>query len=94
MSLIPQLYTGNQHELNRMIGFQNIMNNLGYVVGSLAICYLVTLSWHAVFLVYIIAIPVLLAFKIWVQLPKSTRKTKDSSISMHSLTKFVHPVII
>lgn len=94
MSLIPQLYTGNQHELNRMIGFQNIMNNLGYVVGSLAICYLVTLSWHAVFLVYIIAIPVLLAFKIWVQLPNATRKAKDSSISMHNLTKFVHPVII
>ena len=94
VSLIPQLYTGNQHELNRMIGFQNIMNNLGYVVGSLAICYLVTLSWHAVFLVYIIAIPVLLAFKIWVQLPKSTRKAKDNSISMHNLTKFVHPVII
>ena len=94
VSLIPQLYTGNQHELNRMIGFQNIMNNLGYVVGSLAICYLVTLSWHAVFLVYIIAIPVLLAFKIWVQLPKDARKAKGSSISLHNITKSVQPVIV
>ncbi len=77
-----------------MIGFQNIMNNLGYVIGSLAICYLVTLSWHAVFLVYIIAIPVLLAFKIWVQLPKSTKKAKNNSLSFHDLTKLVQPVII
>ena len=59
VSLLMSIYHNNDVELNQMLGFQNIMNDIGYIVSSLLICYLVTLSWHAVFWVYIFAIPIL-----------------------------------
>lgn len=56
VSLIMMIYENNKTELNRLLGFQNIMNDVGYIASAFIICYLVTLSWHAVFWVYILAI--------------------------------------
>lgn len=93
VSLILQLYRNDQKDLNQMIGFQNIMNNLGYVAASLVICYLVTISWHAVFWVYIIALPVLLAFVVFVHLPRQTKDSQKQQVSFR--TAFSHtPAIV
>jgi hypothetical protein len=40
-----------------------ILNNTSYILAALAISYLITLSWHDVFWIYIIAIPVLFLFQ-------------------------------
>lgn len=95
VSLIPQLYQGEKHELNQMIGFQNIMNNFGYVAGSLLICYLVTLSWHAVFLVYLFALPVLVAFNIFVNdLPQVGQSKNKPRITWSALRLALQPIIL
>ena len=57
------IYRSDNSEVNKLLGYQNIMNNTGYILAALAISYLVTLSWYDVFWVYIIAIPVLFLFQ-------------------------------
>lgn len=94
VSLILQLYRHDQKDLNQMIGFQNIMNNLGYVVASLAICYLVTISWHAVFWVYIIALPVLLAFVVFVHLPQKSKNSQKQQISFRTAFSHTPPIVV
>ena len=45
------------------------MNDVGYIASAFIICYLVTLSWHAVFWVYILAIPVFFMFEHFIKVP-------------------------
>ncbi|WP_338152086.1 hypothetical protein [Lactobacillus johnsonii] len=44
VSLIMMIYENNKTELNRLLGFKNIMNAVGYIASAFIICYLVTLS--------------------------------------------------
>nr|WP_317851622.1 hypothetical protein [Lactobacillus johnsonii] len=44
VSLIMMIYENNKTKLNRLLGFQNIMNDVGYIASAFIICYLVTLS--------------------------------------------------
>lgn len=75
VSILMMLYENNKSELNRLLGFQNIMNNIGYIASAFVICYLVTLSWHAVFWVYIFAIPVFFMFLKFIKVPKRSHHT-------------------
>lgn len=60
LSLISQFYEGN--ELATMMGFQSTVQNLGSSVLSFAVSYLIIFGWHATFLIYAIALPVMLLF--------------------------------
>lgn len=70
VSLIMSIYRNDNEEVNKLLGYQNIMNNSGYIIAALAISYLITLSWHAVFLVYAFALPILFLFQYFVKVPK------------------------
>ena len=95
VSLLMSIYHDNNVELNQMLGFQNIMNDIGYIVSSLLICYLVTLSWHAVFWVYIFAIPILFMFQKFVKVPKVQYTHNKEHFSMINLKgKFNSTIII
>lgn len=60
LSLISQFYEGN--ELATMMGFQSTVQNLGSSVLSFAVSYLIIFGWHATFLIYAIALPVMILF--------------------------------
>lgn len=74
VSLIMSIYRNDNEEVNKLFGYQNIMNNSGYIIAALAISYLITLSWHAVFLVYAFALPILFLFQYFVKVPKKKQK--------------------
>lgn len=74
VSLIMSIYRNDNEEVNKLLGYQNIMNNSGYIIAALAISYLITLSWHAVFLVYAFALPILFLFQYFVKVPKKKQK--------------------
>ena len=95
VSLLMSIYHNNDVELNQMLGFQNIMNDIGYIVSSLLICYLVTLSWHAVFWVYIFAIPILFMFQKFVKVPKVQHTHNKEHFSLTNFKgKFNSTIII
>lgn len=60
LSLISQFYEGN--ELATMMGFQSTVSNLGSSVLSFAVSYLIIFGWHATFLIYAIALPIMILF--------------------------------
>ena len=57
VSLIPQFYVDDEEELASMLGFQNVMSSIGAAVSSFLVSYLVTISWHAAFVIYFLVIP-------------------------------------
>lgn len=77
VSLIPQFYNDNEDELATMIGYQNVMSNLGSALSSFLISWLITISWHAAFAIYFLSMPVLILFIIFVPLPDNQDK-KDN----------------
>lgn len=94
VSVIMNIYHDNNDELNKMLGFQNIMNDIGYIASSLLICYFVTLSWHAVFWVYILAIPILFMFQEFVQVPRIHHSQNKDHFSLTNLKGTFNPTII
>lgn len=70
VSLIPQFYNGGEEEMATMIGYQNVMGSVGAAISSFLISYLVTISWHAAFVIYFLVIPSLILFTLFVPLPK------------------------
>lgn len=85
ISLIMMLYENNKTELNRLLGFQNIMNDAGYIISAFIICYLVTLPWHAVFWVYIFALPVFFMFEHFIKVPKKTTHSFEHHFSFFTV---------
>lgn len=93
VSLIMGIYRNDNEEVNKLLGYQNIMNNSGYIIAALAISYLVTLSWHAVFLVYAFALPILFLFQYFVKVPKKHSKKKQKEVA-HASFKQKFPLTI
>ena len=60
VSLIPQFYVDDEEERASMLGFQNVMSSIGAAVSSFLVSYLVTISWHAAFVIYFLVIPSLI----------------------------------
>lgn len=94
VSLIMMIYENNKTELNRLLGFQNIMNDVGYIASAFIICYLVTLSWHAVFWVYILAIPVFFMFEHFIKVPKKTKHSSGKHFSLSNIKQAFNSNII
>jgi len=88
------IYENNKTELNRLLGFQNIMNDVGYIASAFIICYLVTLSWHAVFWVYILAIPVFFMFEHFIKVPKKTKHSSGKHFSLSNIKQAFNSNII
>lgn len=72
VSLIPQFYDDNEEERATMLGFQNVMSSIGAAISSFLVGYLVTISWHAVFVIYFLVIPALILFTLFVPLRKES----------------------
>ncbi|KRL63323.1 MFS transporter [Lactobacillus psittaci] len=60
-SLIAQFYDSDE-ERATMLGFQNMIGGLGSAFASFVLSWLITISWHMAFAVYLLAIPVLILF--------------------------------
>ena len=63
VSLIPQFYVDDEEERASM---------LGAAVSSFLVSYLVTISWHAAFVIYFLVIPSLILFTLFVPLKRET----------------------
>ena len=72
VSLIPQFYDDNEEERATMLGFQNVMSSIGAAISSFLVGYLVTISWHAAFVIYFLVIPALILFTLFVPLKKES----------------------
>lgn len=66
VSLIPQFFKEDEEELATMLGFQNVMGAVGAAISSFLVGYLVTLSWHAAFAIYLLVIPALILFLLFI----------------------------
>lgn len=72
VSLIPEFYSDNEDELATMIGFQNVIGTVGASIAAFLLSYLMTISWHAAFAIYLLIIPALILFVLFVPLKKRT----------------------
>lgn len=80
VSMIPKFYKDNEEQLATMLGFQNVMGSIGAAVSSFLVGYLVTISWHAAFAIYLLVIPSLVLFYIFIpndNLSKSKQVSSD-----------------
>ncbi|MBQ0836931.1 MFS transporter [Lactiplantibacillus pentosus] len=96
VSLIPQFYKRDEDELARMIGYQNVMGSVGAAIASFLVSYLVTISWHAAFAIYLLVIPVLILFALFVPLPhtaapRQTSQTATKAAGSHQINR---PVVV
>ena len=86
VSLIPQFYDDNEEERATMLGFQNVMSSIGAAISSFLVEYLVTISWHAVFVIYFLVIPALILFTLFVPLRKeSGQEVQNDSTQKQSV---------
>ena len=86
VSLIPQFYDDNEEERATMLGFQNVMSSIGAAISSFLVGYLVTISWHAVFVIYFLVIPALILFTLFVPLRKeSGQEVQNDSTQKQSV---------
>ncbi|KRM10376.1 hypothetical protein FC15_GL001350 [Lapidilactobacillus concavus DSM 17758] len=58
ISLISDYYRGD--ELAAMMGYQSAISSLGSSLLSFAVGYLLLFGWHATFLIYVIALPIMI----------------------------------
>ncbi|RCW16699.1 MFS transporter [Streptococcus gallolyticus] len=83
VSLIPQFYSDNEEERATMLGFQNVMSSIGAAISSFLVSYLVTLSWHAAFMIYFLVIPAFMLFALFVPLTKEDAQPENQSENSH-----------
>ncbi|AEB07565.1 major facilitator superfamily MFS_1 [Coriobacterium glomerans PW2] len=79
VSLIPQFYLEDKNELATMIGYQNVMGGVGAALASLLVSHLVVISWHAAFGIYLLFIPSLVAFTMFVPLKSHARHPDEDA---------------
>lgn len=60
ISMISDFYGGD--ELSTMMGFQSSVNSLGSSILSFLVSYLIAFGWHATFIIYAIALPIMIIF--------------------------------
>lgn len=79
VSLIPQFYSNDEEELATMIGYQGVMGGIGNAVVSFLLTWLLMINWHAAFSIYLLIIPSLILFAIFVSMPKEQKNNKKSN---------------
>lgn len=93
VSLIPQFYQDEPDEMASMVGFQTITGYIGSALSSFVIGYLVSINWHVPFLIFLIAIPIMILFTIAVPLPKA-KATKKVDTTKKGKVHFNSKIII
>lgn len=69
VSLIAEFYQGE--ELSTMMGYQSVAGALGSAALAFIVSYLVTLGWQQTFLAYLIIVPVLVLFTLFIPIEKT-----------------------
>jgi len=92
ISLISKFYTDN--ELATMMGFQSAFQSLGSSIMSFAVSYLILFGWHATFLIYAIALPILIAFIFRMPADQSHRADHQPESNHHVKQHLNLPVIL
>lgn len=70
ISLVPYFYKYDENELAKMVGYQTVMAAAGIVASSFLVSYLVTINWHAAFAIFLLFLPALIMFAIFVPLKR------------------------
>lgn len=65
-SLIVQLYRHDKDTMAHMMGYQNTVQTLGSAIGSFVVGWLVSFGWHQAFLVYLLPLPLVILFGLFV----------------------------
>lgn len=60
ISMISKYYSGKQ--LSAMMGYQGAVSSLGGTLAAFIISYLIGYGWHSTYLIYAIALPILILF--------------------------------
>ena len=77
VSLLADFYTGD--ELAGMMGFQTVASAIGAATASFAVSFLVTKGWQASFAIYLLIIPVLVLFALFVPI-KENKQVEEATI--------------
>lgn len=77
ISLISDYYRGD--ELAAMMGYQSALSSLGSSLLSFAVGYLLLFGWHATFLIYAIALPIMILFGLVMPNDQPAPATKDTA---------------
>lgn len=80
--MISKFYEGD--ELSTMMGFQSTVSNLGSSVMSFAVGYLIIFGWHATFLIYAIALPIMILFAAVIPNTDNQKETDAKTASKDS----------
>ncbi len=91
VSLIPLFY--QEDELSTMMGFQAMAGSLGSAALSFLVSYLVTFGWQTTFLAYLIIIPILILFSMFVVIPKELDFPAQESTSSKKVSAINRSVI-
>lgn len=88
ISMISDFYGGD--ELSTMMGFQSSVSSLGSSILSFLVGYLIAFGWHATFIIYAIALPIMIIFG--VVIPNVENKSVKHEKSVHQKVNL--PVIL
>ena len=88
ISMISDFYGGD--ELSTMMGFQSSVRSLGSSILSFLVGYLIAFGWHATFIIYAIALPIMIIFG--VVIPNVENKSVKHEKSVHQKVNL--PVIL
>ncbi len=75
VSLLADYYEGD--DLSTMMGFQAMTGAIGAAGASFAVSFLITKGWQASFSIYLIILPVLILFALFVPIKKETSITSE-----------------
>lgn len=88
VSLIPQFYHENKDEMATLVGWQNIMGNLGAALMAFLMSYLLQFSWHAAFCIYLLALPIWLLFIVVVKFSSTETKKSARRVNLKEIVNF------
>lgn len=74
ISLISDFFTGD--ERTKLIGFQSAFQGLGGAMLTYFAGQLLNINWHMSFSIYLVAVPILILFTLFVPQPKEKKDTK------------------
>ncbi|EOT40417.1 MFS transporter [Enterococcus columbae] len=94
VSLLPKFYKDSEEQLATMLGFQNVMGAIGAAISSFLVGYLVTISWHAAFAIYLLVIPAFILFYVFIPNDSATQIKHSISKGHASATRLNAKVIL
>ncbi|MDO4670094.1 MAG: MFS transporter [Aerococcus sp.] len=68
VSLIGEFYRDDEETLATMLGYQIMTGAIGGAVSSFLVSFLLTLGWHAAFAIYLLAVPAIILFGLFVSI--------------------------